>query len=130
MLNSENARTQRSSEAKPRFVDQLTVFLHKYRIVLLVILIVLVVFVVVYFGWTEWQKRTRENSTLMAERAQDLYAEWLEEEENREALQPELEQLLEEIRRRYPRQYAAQRAGFIAANLAFENERWQEAADA
>jgi TRAP-type C4-dicarboxylate transport system permease small subunit len=59
MLSSENARTQRSSEAKPRFVDQLTAFLHKYRVVLLVILIALVVFVLAYFGWTEWHKRTR-----------------------------------------------------------------------
>jgi TolA-binding protein len=41
----------------------------------------------------------------------------------------ELEQLIEEILSRYPRQYAAQRAIFIRANLAFENEQWPEAAD-
>ena len=131
MLSSDNTVTTRGTEAKPRLVDRLADFLHKYRIVLLVVLIALVVFVVAYFSWTEWHKRTRERSTLMAERAQELYENWLEAEEgsDRESLQQELEALIEQIRKRYPRQYAAQRAGFIGANLAFENEQWQEAAE-
>ena len=70
MLSSEKEKTQRGAEPKPRFVDQLSAFLHKYRIVLLVLLIALVVFVVTYFTWTEWHHRTQEKSTLMAEKAQ------------------------------------------------------------
>lgn len=131
MLSSENTETARGTEAKQRLVDRLADFLHKYRIVLLVVLIALVVFVVAYFTWTEWHKRTRERSTLMAERAQEMYANWLEAEagSDRETLQQELEALIDQILERYPRQYAAQRAGFIGANLAFENEQWQEAAE-
>ena len=50
MLSSESEGKTRSTETKPRFVERLTVFLQKYRIVLLVILIALALFVVVYFG--------------------------------------------------------------------------------
>jgi TolA-binding protein len=128
MLGSENAGKTRGAEAKPRFVDRLTDFLHRYRVVLLVTLIVLVVFVVAYFSWSELHKRTRERSTLMAERAQELYEQWLQAEE-RESLEQELEQLIDQIVDRYPRQYAAQRAFFIRGNVAFENEQWQQAAD-
>ena len=77
MLSSES---KPRTEPKPRFVDQLSDFLHRYRVVLLVILIVLVVFMVTYFSYTEWNKRSRERSTVMAERAQELYAQWLQAE--------------------------------------------------
>jgi len=131
MLSSESESKTRSTEAKPRFVEQLAVFLHKYRIVLLVILIALVLFVVVYFGWSEWNKRTLERSALMAERAESMYEEWLgqDDESAQSSIQQELAELIDQILKRYPRQYAAQRARFIRANLAFENERWQEAAE-
>ena len=130
MMRPAATSRQASTEAKPRLVDRLAAFLQKYRIVLLVLLIALVVFVVVYFSWSEWQKRSREKSTLMAERAQKLYEQWLEAdpEDKRESLQQDLNQLIDQIKKRYPRQYAAQRAGFIRASMAFENEQWPEAA--
>ncbi len=131
MLSSESEGKTRSTEAKPRFVERLTVFLQKNRIVLLVILIALVLFVVVYFGWSEWNKRILERSALMAERAQKLYEEWLGEDDEsaQSSIEQELDELIDQILKRYPRQYAAQRARFIRANLAFENEQWKEAAE-
>jgi len=131
MLSSESERKTRSSEAKPRLVERLAVFLQKYRIVLLVILIALILLVVVYFGWSEWNKRTLERSSLMAERAGRMYEQWLGEsdESAQSSIQQELGELIDQILQRYPRQYAAQRARFIRANLAFENEQWQEAAE-
>jgi len=131
MLSSESEGKKRSTETKPRFVERLAVFLQKNRIVLLVMLIALVLFVVVYFGWSEWNKRTLERSTLMAERAQKLYEQWLGEsdESAQSSIRQGLDELIDQILKRYPRQYAAQRARFIRANLAFENEQWQEAAE-
>ena len=131
MLSSESEGKTRSAEAKPRFIERLAVFLQKYRIVLLVLLIALVLFVVVYFGWSEWSKRTLERSALMAERAESMYEEWLGEDDEaaQSSIQQELDNLIDQILKRYPRQYAAQRARFIRANLAFETEQWQEAAE-
>jgi tetratricopeptide (TPR) repeat protein len=116
------------TEPKPRFVDQLSDFLHKYRVVLLVILIILVVFVVAYFTYTEWHKHRREQSTVMAERAQNLYTQWVQAED-RQSLEQQLQDLIGRIVERYPRQYAAQRARFIRANMAFEKEQWGQAAE-
>jgi len=131
MLSSESEGKTRSTETKPRFVERLTVFLQKYRIVLLVILIALVLFLVVYFSWSEWNKRTLERSALMAERTESMYEQWLGEsdESAQSSIQQELDELIDQVLKRYPRQYAAQRARFIRANLAFENEQWQEAAE-
>jgi tetratricopeptide (TPR) repeat protein len=131
MLSSESQGKKESTEAKPRFVERLAAFLQKYRVVLLVILIVLVLFMVVYFGWSEWNKRTRERSAVMAERAESMYEEWLgkDDESAQNSIQQDLDNLIDEILKRYPRQYAAQRARFIRANLAFENEQWQEAVE-
>lgn len=119
------------SEGKPRFVDRLAAFLHKYRTVLLVLLIALVVFLVGYFGWTEWNKRSRERSARLVERAQELYAQWQgeNEEEARVSTEQELTGIIERIISRYPRRYAAQRAFFIEASVAYEKQQWQLAAE-
>jgi TolA-binding protein len=118
-------------EGKPRFIDRLTAFLHKYRIVLLVLLIALVVFLVGYFGWTEWNKRSRERSASLAERAQELYAQWqgASEGEGKASSEQELNRIIELVISKYPRRYAAQRAFFIQANVAYEKEEWQQAAE-
>jgi tetratricopeptide (TPR) repeat protein len=120
------------TEARPSALDRLASFLGKYRLVLLGILIALLVFVVGYFGYTEWQKRARERSALMAERAQDLYQEWQNEkdENNRKAKEQQLRELLDRITAKYPRQYAAQRALYLKATLAYEKNMWQESAEA
>jgi tetratricopeptide (TPR) repeat protein len=120
------------TEAKPKFLDQFASFLGKYRLVLLVILIALLVFVVGYFGYTEWHKGARERSALMAERAQDLFQEWQNEkdETNRKAKEQELRELVDRIVAKYPRQYAAQRALYLKATLAYEKRLWQESAEA
>jgi len=119
------------TEAKPRFLDRLESFLAKYRLVLLLFLIALLVFVVGYFGYTEWQKRAGERSALLAEQGQKLFEEWQAEQDatKRKAKEQEVRELIDRIVDKYPRQYAAQRALYIKASLAYENKLWQESAE-
>jgi tetratricopeptide (TPR) repeat protein len=122
----------REHEHKPSITEKLSGFLQRSRIPLLVTLIVLVVFIVGYFGWTEWQRRARENSAVQAEAGQKLYQQWQSEPDPdaKKSLEEELRSLLADIRKSYPRQYAAQRAAFIQGNLEYQLENWPAAAEA
>lgn len=119
------------TEAKPTFLDHLANFLTKYRVLLLGLLIGLTVLVAGYFVYSEVHKQARERSALMAERAQDLYQEWesLQEQTARKAKEQELREQIDRILDKYPRQYAAQRALYLKASLAYGNRMWQEAAE-
>ncbi|MBA7649903.1 Cell division coordinator CpoB [subsurface metagenome] len=118
-------------DTKTRFVNRLAHFLHKNRIILLTLLIASSVALVGYFIWTEWQRRTNEDSTLLAEEAQGLYQEWQLEadEENKKKLEEDLNSSLDLIINRYPRKYAVQRALFIRADLCFDKEEWETATE-
>jgi tetratricopeptide (TPR) repeat protein len=118
-------------EVKPRFIDLLSGFLNRFRIVFLVVLAVLLAVVIAYFVWSEWQQGAREKSTLWAENAQDLYQKWADEPDvtKKQATEKELNELLQRILAKYPRQYGAQRAHLISAGLAFEVKDWAKAAD-
>jgi len=122
----------REQEPKPRITDKLSRFLQRSRIPLLVTLIVLAVFVIGYFGWTEWERRARERSAVQAEQAQELYREWQSEQDPdaRQGLEEDLRARLTDIRKSYPRQYAAQRAAFLEGSLEYELEQWEAAAKA
>jgi TolA-binding protein len=122
----------REHEHKPSITEKLSNFLRRSRIPLLVTLIVLAAFIVGYFVWTEWQRRTKENSAVQAEAAQELYQEWQSEPDPdaKTALEEELRTLLSDVRSSYPRQYAAQRAAFVEGNLEYQLENWEAAAEA
>jgi tetratricopeptide (TPR) repeat protein len=123
----------RNQEQQPRFIDRLGRFLQKSRLALIIIVAVLAAFIVGYFGYTELQRRAQENATMQAEKAQELYQEWQAEPatntEARQKLEDQLRAQLASIRRRYPRQYGAQRAYFIEANLDYDKEQWKPAAE-
>jgi TolA-binding protein len=118
-------------EAKSRFIDLLSGFLHRFRIVFLVVLAVLLAVVIAYFAWSEWQQSAREKSALWAENAQDLYQKWVDEPDatQKEDIAKELNDLLQRILSKYPRQYGAQRAHLINASMAYEAKDWVKAAD-
>ncbi len=118
-------------EAKTRFIDLLSGFLHKFRIAFLVILAILLVVVVAYFVWSELQNAARAKAALWAENAQDLYQKWLGEPDQtkKQATAKDLDELLQRILARYPRQYGAQRAELIKASMAYELKDWAKAAD-
>jgi TolA-binding protein len=118
-------------EAKTRFIDLLSGFLHKFRIVFLVLLAVLLAVVIAYFVWSEWQQGAREKAALWAENAQDLYQNWVDEPDaaKKESIAKELNELLQRILSKYPRQYGAQRAHLISASMSYEVKDWAKAAD-
>ncbi len=122
----------REMESKPRITTRLADFIQRNRILFLVVMIVLIVFVVGYFSYTEWQRRARENSTVMAEKAQELYQSWQDatDESKKQGYEQDLVASLEQILRRYPHQYAAQRALFIRGELSYAREQYDQAAQA
>ncbi len=109
-------------EAKTRFIDLLSGFLHRFRIVFLVILALLLVAVIAYFVYSELQSAARQKAALWAENAQDLYQKWLDEPDltKKQATEKDLNDLLQRILARYPRQYGAQRAQLIKAGMAYQ----------
>ena len=118
-------------EAKTRFIDLLSGFLHRFRIVFLVVLAVLLVAVIAYFVYSEVQSAAREKAALWAENAQDLYQRWLDEPDlaKKQATEKDLNELLQRIQARYPRQYGAQRAQLIKAGMAYQLKDWVKGAD-
>ncbi len=118
-------------DAKTQFLNRFSNFIHKNRILLLTMLITGVVFLVGYFVWTEWQRKTNESSTLLVEEAQELFKKWQAEldEDKKKDIEEDLKETLDLITNRYSRHYAAQRALFIRASLAFEKEEWKSAAE-
>ena len=118
-------------ESKPKFLDRLSAVLQRWRLILLIVLIVLLVGVVAYFVWTEVQAGAREKSSVWAERAEDLQQQWVNEADaaKKQALEKELTDLVGRILSRYPRQYAAQRAFLIRADMAYRAKDWAKAAE-
>lgn len=118
-------------DTKTHFKITLTNFLHKYRLPLITTLVVVAVFIVVYFTWTELQNRKRERATLLAEQAQELYLDWKNEQDTdvKQIIEGDIEKLLVRILDQYAKQYAAERAYFIRASMAYERENWQKAAE-
>jgi tetratricopeptide (TPR) repeat protein len=118
------------TEAKPRFLERLATILQKGRLILLVLLIAILAGVIAYFVWTEVQNGAREKSALWVEKAQDLQEQWVGEADaaKKQALEQELSELLARILSKYPRQYAAQRAYLLQADMAYRAKDWGKAA--
>ena len=118
--------------AKAIFMEKFSQFLLRNRILLWSLLISMAVLITGYFIWFEWNKRIVENSSFLVEDAQGLYQIWkIEEDQNRKnEIEEELLEALNLVIRKYPHQYAAERALFIKGNLFFEKENWDDAAKA
>lgn len=123
--------SNRSPRADERTLQQRFIeFLSKYRIVLLTLLVVLVVGVVGSFVWLEIADRRSAAAADVAEELQTTYQDWVNAEEaDKSELAEEIETLAEEILDRYGNTFAAQRALFIQANVAWQNEARETAAD-
>ena len=108
-----------------RFIE----FLSNYRVVLLTVLAVIIVGIVGSFLYLEISDRRATAAANMAEELQTSYQEWLDlEEEEQSSRQEEIESSASEIIDRYGNTFAAQRAHFVLASVAWENENYEEAA--
>ena len=124
-------RNTQETDTRSRFVNNLADFIHRNQKILWTVLIAAVVFVAGYFVWTEWQRRTKETSSILVEDAQEQFRTWQNEldEAKKEDLEKSIQEALEFIIKKYPRQYAAQRAYFIRASMASEGKEWEKAAE-
>ncbi len=118
-------------EAKPGFLDRLSGVLQKGRLALVILLIAVLAGIVFYFVWTEVQSAAREKSARWAEQAQELQQQWSAEADatKKQSLEKQLTDLLARILSRYPRQYAAQRALLLRAEMAYRSKDWGQAAE-
>ncbi len=120
----------RTKADQPRWGERIALALHKARYVFWSIFGALALLLVAYFVYSEVDKSRRERSTMLAEEALSQYEEWKSAEagEKREALQSALAEKLDTIARKYPRQYAAQRARLVRATVLADTEKWEQAA--
>lgn len=111
--------------------ENLSSFVRKFRYPLWGLLVVIFMFIITYFIWSERAKRLREDSTILVEEVEEIYANWLQEvdDELKQNLEEELLDKITTIITHYSRQYGSQRALFVRANLHFEKSEWQNAAD-
>jgi len=101
----------------------------RFRIALWVILIAAAAFLIGYLVYTEITKKLINDSTTVAEGAQDLFDKWTAETDaaKKAALEKDLTTQLDSLVSRYPRQYGGQRGLFLRANLGFEKKAWDAA---
>jgi len=101
----------------------------RFRIVLLVILAAAAVLLVGYIVYNEINKKLISDSAVMGEAAQASFDSWQAEADatKKAALEKNLRAQLDSIIRRYPRQYGAQRALFIRADLGYATKAWDAA---
>jgi TolA-binding protein len=101
----------------------------RFRIALLVILAAAAAFFIGYVIYNEVNKKLVADSTAKAEAAQAAYETWSTESDATKKATEEtaLRAQLDSIIRRYPRQYGAQRALFIRAELGYAQKAWDAA---
>lgn len=114
-----------------QILEALSSFIHKFKYPLWALLAAVIVFTVTYFIWSERGKRLTEDSTILAEEVEQIYIEWMQEEDDelKKNREEELMSQIDTIIRHYSRQYGGQRVLFIRANVYFEKSDWQNAAD-
>jgi tetratricopeptide (TPR) repeat protein len=122
--------TPRRAPDAPTLTDRLADILHRGRFVFWSLFGALVVFLVGYFVYSEVNRSRRERSTVLAEEAASQYEEWKAAEagDKRIELEKALTEKIDLIVRKYPRQYAAQRARMVRASVLSEGGKWGDAA--
>lgn len=123
---SNQPRREDERTLQQRFIE----FLSSYRIVLLTVLIVIIVGIVGSFLYLEITERRATAAANLAEELRTSYQEWtnLEEGEEKSAQLEEIESTASEILDRFGNTFAAQRAHFVLASVAWENEDYEAAA--
>ena len=123
--------THQEKEGKEKFIEKLSSFIAATRTYLLAILVVFILFVAAYFIYSEINKKNREESAIRVEKAQELYSDWLSEQDEtvKSEIKDDLFGTLDRIVKQYSKQYAAQRAIFIKADVYFEEEEWGKASE-
>jgi tetratricopeptide (TPR) repeat protein len=122
---------QQKTSAKENFMQKLSTAIYNLRYILISIL---AVFVIVVITWAVIAKVTGdriETSTILVEKAEELFNNWVDEEDE-EAASNAAEDLiisLDRILEDYPKLYASQRALYIKGSFHFRSENWEQAGE-
>ncbi len=118
------------TEQKLSFPEKLVEFLQRNRRTLAILLAVFVLGSAGLFGFFEYNSRRAEQALQKMEQGLELYEE-LQVADNaaQEELLAELQGILSDIRNNYSGTYAAARAAFISAELAWDRSDFEAAAD-
>ncbi|HUX22356.1 MAG TPA: tetratricopeptide repeat protein [Spirochaetia bacterium] len=112
-----------------RIANALSTGLQKARIPLLVIVAVGVVFIIAYTIYSEVNTKRIETATALAETLQTDYSSWQNESDSKTKtkLDAQIAGEIQSILKKYPGTYAAQRALFVQAGLAYDKKDWKSA---
>ncbi len=118
-----------NTEKKERFQDRLASFISSKRTMLLVFLCLIVGGLVVLTVFSEIDTQINEEATLLIEKAQANYQEWLIEEDlnKKNIFENEIIESLDHIISNYSYNYPVLRALYTKGLIYFNNENWQTA---
>jgi len=118
------------TEQKSSFTEKLVAFLQRNRRTLAILLAVLVVGSAGLFGFFEYSSRRAEQALQKLEQGLVLYEELQAADDTaQEGVLSELRSILGEIRTNYAGTYAAARAAFVSAELAWDRGDFDAAAE-
>lgn len=116
------------------FSTSLIEALSRYRKPLIWGMAIFVVALIATFAYLEIQQRRAEEALARIEEAEDLYQSWVDAPEDdetvAEVIRVELESVIQDVLRRYPRKYAANRARFLQGEIYRQLEDWVTAGEA
>lgn len=123
-----------AEKAEGSLSSKLIATLSRYRKPLTWGLGIFVVALIATFGYLEIQQRRSEAALARIEEAEELYESWVdalesEDDELSEDLRTQTEEALQDVLRRYPRKYAANRALFLQGQILWELGDWSAAAE-
>ncbi len=114
------------------FLQKLSSAIYNLRYILISALAVLAIVIITWAVLAEVRGNRTETSTLLAEKAEEQFQAWIDEEDDDSAvkLAEDLITGLDRILEDYPKLYGSQRALFIKGNFYFQDEKWDLASEA
>jgi tetratricopeptide (TPR) repeat protein len=122
------AKTEQKRE-KIRIGERVELFIRKYRMVLIIVLASLFALIIGYGIYSQIASGVKTKSTVLLESLEDNYQSW--KTESGEGKKAELEKSIlsagDEILKKYPRLFAAQRAYALLGDFYYEKKDWPKA---
>lgn len=112
-----------------RIASALSTGLQRARTPLIIVLAVGVAFIIGYTIWSEVSSKRIQKATALAEKVQTEFSNWQSESnaKKKAEIEKQMTTNIDTILKVYPGTYAAQRALFIQADLAYHKKEWKKA---
>lgn len=123
---------KREQTGKEKFLNNLSSFLEKNRIILFIILAVAVATIAIVAVIDSSMEKKANKAAAAIEEVQNLYDEWsssADDDSGKAEKKTELVNEIDSIISDYSGTYAEQRAYFLKGNISYSTEAWSESAD-